>query len=223
MQSMKTRWLRGAIALAAGLFIGAALAVPVDIRYAAIVTGNGNATATDGVFPPGTVVSVQVRADSESLLTGLFLPASGLAETQGPPGLSLELERAGSGLLIAIPGATARVYSFVGDGPEFPADGDPPSADIWQWTAANLYLPLLGDLDSLLALTLDDVNGLIAAFGSMQLLTFTHQPFPNAFEFERASSFALYRFSIALAAVPEPPLMALVALAAALLAARRRA
>ncbi|NRF67235.1 right-handed parallel beta-helix repeat-containing protein [Aquincola sp. S2] len=220
---MRQPLIRAALWLAA-LCTPAAFAVPVNIAYTTMVTSNSG-EATDGVVPPGTALSVTVRVDSESLLSGDFLAASGSAETAGAATLSLPIDRAGSGVLIAVPGASARVYSFIGTGPEFPADGDPPSADIWQWTSANLYLPPTDDLNVLLALTLQDINELIAAFGSMQAMTFTHSPHQNMFEFERARAQSLYSFSIELAEVPEPPLPALLALAlaAAAFATRRAA
>jgi len=201
---------------------GTASAVPVDISYSAIVTSNGGAEATDGVFPPGTRVTVGVQVDSESLLSGDFLPASGAADSAGVADMSLTVDRAGSGLLIGVPGASARVYSFRGEGPAFEADGFPPSDEIWRWSSANLYLPPADSLDDLLALTLGDLNELIAAFGSMQLMTFTHSTSPNSADFEYAFTSALYAFSIAAAPVPEPPLAALLAVAAAAAVAVRR-
>jgi hypothetical protein len=207
------------VATALSLLVpAAASAVPVNIAYSAMVTSN-HGDETDGVVPPGTRVSVSLQADSESLLTGEFLPAAGSAETAGDSAMRLAIDRAGSGVLIAVPGASARVLSFLGDGPSFAADGRPPSDKIWQWTAANLYLPLVDDLDGLLALTLADINGLIGAFEGMTLMTFTHS-LPGGAEFERASTAALYDFSITAVPVPEPPLPVVLVLAAWGLAAR---
>lgn len=222
MFDMRDTALRATVAILAVCgWSSPAAAAPILISYAAIVTSNSG-TATDGVFPPGTGVRVQVQVDSESLLRGVFLPASGSAETVGVTDLSLTIDEAGSGLLIAIPGATARVIAFRGDGPEFDADGDPPANETWRWTSASLFLPLVDNLDSLLALTLDDINALIAAFGSMAVLGFTHTPGNNIFEFERASTSALYEFSIEPASVPEPSTLLLLTLAAATGAMRRR-
>jgi hypothetical protein len=201
---------------------GTATATPVLISYAAIVTSN-DGEATDGIFLPGTVVRVQAQVDSESLLrVGVFLPASGSAETEGAVDTSLMIETAGSATSIACCGVAARVYSFRGQGPAFEADGDPPSDDIWTWEQANLYLPPVPDLDSLLALTLDDVNELITAFGSAPLLTFIHRPNPNSAVIERARTSVLYEFSISRGSVPEPPLLPLLGLAAGAVLMRRR-
>lgn len=215
-------WLACAAVAAAALGLAdCAQAVPVNISYAGMVTSNSG-DKTDGLFPPGTRLAVSVQVDSDSLLTGAYLPAAGSADASGVTDATLPVDSAGSGMVVAVPGASARVYWFRGAGPAFAADGNPPSAEIWEWSSANLMLPVVADLDELLALTLDDMNQLIGTFGNMQLMTFVHSPNPNSYRFEYARTGALYEFAIGLAQVPEPPGLVWAALAGAIAAGWRQ-